>query len=195
MKRMLITGGAGFLGSQLCKRLLQTGHEVLYAENYFAGRKSNIAHLLSNPNFEAMRHDITFPLYAEIDELYNFACLASPVQYQLDPVRTTKTSVHGAINMLGLAKRAKAIIFQASTSEVYGDPKRRRPDIALAKEDLNWQPEVFLEEGLKKTIAYFESLLSQQRPVIKSDKPVRLIKSVPSSGKTELQPAEGNPKS
>ena len=121
-KRILVTGGAGFLGSHLCERLLQDGHEVLAADNYFTGRRQNVAHLLGDSNFEAMRHDITFPLYVEVDEIYNLACPASPVHYQFDPVQTTKTSVIGAINMLGLAKRVKAKIFQASTSEVYGDP-------------------------------------------------------------------------
>jgi UDP-glucuronate decarboxylase len=121
-KRLLVTGGAGFLGSHLCERLLAQGDDVLCVDNYFTGRKDNIAHLLSNPNFEALRHDITFSLYVEVDEIYNLACPASPIHYQFDPVQTTKTSVIGAINMLGLAKRVKAKIFQASTSEVYGDP-------------------------------------------------------------------------
>ena len=122
-KRILITGGAGFLGSHLCERLLAQGHEVICADNYFTGSKANIAHLLDHPYFELMRHDVTFPLYVEVDEIYNMACPASPVHYQYDPVQTTKTSVHGAINMLGLAKRVRAKILQASTSEVYGDPK------------------------------------------------------------------------
>src|SRR5688572_33103563 len=121
-KRVLVTGGAGFLGSFLCERLLSSGCEVICADNYFTGSRDNIAHLLGNPHFEVMRHDVTFPLYVEVDEIYNLACPASPVHYQFDPVQTTKTSVHGAINMLGLAKRVKAKIFQASTSEVYGDP-------------------------------------------------------------------------
>jgi UDP-glucuronate decarboxylase len=121
-KRILITGGAGFLGSHLCERLLSEGHDVLCVDNYFTGRKDNIAHLLPNPHFEALRHDITFPLYVEVDEIYNLACPASPVHYQYDPVQTTKVSVLGAINMLGLAKRVGARILQASTSEVYGDP-------------------------------------------------------------------------
>jgi UDP-glucuronate decarboxylase len=120
--RILVTGGAGFLGSHLCERLLAEGNDVLCVDNYFTGRKENIAHLLTNPHFEAMRHDITFPLYVEVDQIYNLACPASPVHYQFDPVQTTKTSVIGAINMLGLAKRIGAKIFQASTSEVYGDP-------------------------------------------------------------------------
>ena len=121
-KRVLVTGGAGFLGSHLCKRLLDDGHDVLCVDNYFTGSKQNIAHLFSHPRFELMRHDVTFPLYVEVDEIYNLACPASPIHYQHDPVQTTKTSVHGAINMLGLAKRVGAKIFQASTSEVYGDP-------------------------------------------------------------------------
>jgi UDP-glucuronate decarboxylase len=121
-KRVLVTGGAGFLGSHLCERLIDQGHDVLCVDNYFTGRKDNIAHLLSNTHFEAMRHDITFPLYVEVDEIYNLACPASPIHYQFDPVQTTKTSVIGSINMLGLAKRTKAKIFLSSTSEVYGDP-------------------------------------------------------------------------
>lgn len=122
-KKILITGGAGFLGSHLCERLLDQGHEVLCVDNLFTGTKRNILHLLSNPRFEFMRHDVTFPLYIEVDEIYNLACPASPVHYQFDPVQTTKTSVMGAINMLGLAKRTRAKILQASTSEVYGDPE------------------------------------------------------------------------
>lgn len=122
MKRVLITGGAGFLGSHLCKRLLGNGHEILCVDNFFTGRRSNVTEFLSNPMFEVMRHDVCFPLYVEVEEIYNLACPASPIHYQFDPVQTTKTSVHGAINVLGLAKRIKAKIFQASTSEVYGDP-------------------------------------------------------------------------
>lgn len=122
VKRTLVTGGAGFLGSHMCESLLQQGHDVLCVDNFYTGTKANIAHLLSHPRFELQRHDITFPLYVEVDEIYNLACPASPIHYQYDPVQTTKTSVHGAINMLGLAKRIKATIFQASTSEVYGDP-------------------------------------------------------------------------
>ena len=121
-KRILVTGGAGFLGSHLCEQLLERGHDVLCVDNYFTGAKDNIVHLLDHPYFEVMRHDVTFPLYVEVKEIYNLACPASPVHYQFDPVQTTKTSVHGAINMLGLAKRVKAKILQASTSEVYGDP-------------------------------------------------------------------------
>jgi UDP-glucuronate decarboxylase len=122
-RRVLVTGGAGFLGSHLCERLLEAGHSVLCVDNYYTGTKRNVAHLLDNPSFELMRHDITFPLYVEVDDIYNLACPASPIHYQHDPVQTTKTSVHGAINMLGLAKRLKAKILQASTSEVYGDPE------------------------------------------------------------------------
>ncbi len=122
-KRILVTGGAGFLGSHLCERLVQEGHDVLCVDNFYTGRKANIAHLMENPYFEVLRHDITFPLYVEVDEIYNLACPASPVHYQHDPVQTAKTSVHGAINMLGLAKRLKIKILQASTSEVYGDPE------------------------------------------------------------------------
>ncbi len=121
-KKILVTGGAGFLGSHLCELLLASGHEVLCVDNYFTGNKGNISPLLDNPRFELMRHDVTFPLYVEVDEIYNLACPASPIHYQHDPVQTTKTSVHGAINMLGLAKRVSAKILQASTSEVYGDP-------------------------------------------------------------------------
>ncbi|MGE5522721.1 MAG: UDP-glucuronic acid decarboxylase family protein [Rhodospirillaceae bacterium] len=121
-KRVLVTGGAGFLGSHLCERLLNDGCDVLCADNFYSGTKDNIAHMIGNPRFELIRHDVTFPLYVEVDEIFNLACPASPVHYQFDPVQTTKTSVHGAINMLGLAKRVHAKIFQASTSEVYGDP-------------------------------------------------------------------------
>src|SRR5690348_809878 len=121
-KRVLVTGGAGFLGSHLCERLRAAGNDVLCVDNYFTGRKANIAQLMSDPHFEAMRHDVTHPLFVEVDEIYNLACPASPIHYQFDPVQTTKTSVIGAINMLGLAKRVKAKIFQSSTSEVYGDP-------------------------------------------------------------------------
>ncbi len=122
-RRVLVTGGAGFIGSHLCERLVEQGCDVLCADNFFTGTKDNIAHLLASPHFELMRHDVTFPLYVEVDEIYNLACPAAPVHYQFDPVQTTKTSVHGAINMLGLAKRVKAKILQASTSEVYGDPE------------------------------------------------------------------------
>ncbi|ABC24047.1 UDP-glucuronic acid decarboxylase family protein [Rhodospirillum rubrum] len=121
-KRVLVTGGAGFLGSHLCERLIGQGCDVLCVDNFFTGQRENVAHLIGNPYFELMRHDVTFPLYVEVDEIYNLACPASPIHYQFDPVQTTKTSVHGAINLLGLAKRTKARILQASTSEVYGDP-------------------------------------------------------------------------
>ena len=123
MSRVLVTGGAGFLGSHLCDRLIERESEVLCVDNYFTGNKRNVAHLIGQPNFELMRHDVTFPLYVEVDRIFNLACPASPINYQHDPVQTTKTSVHGAINMLGLAKRVKARILQASTSEVYGDPE------------------------------------------------------------------------
>ena len=122
-KRVLVTGGAGFIGSHLCRRLIEDGHEVLCVDNFFTGTRANIADLLDHPRFELMRHDVTFPLYAEVDEIYNLACPASPIHYQHDPVQTTKTSVHGAINILGLAKRLRARVLQASTSEVYGDPE------------------------------------------------------------------------
>jgi UDP-glucuronate decarboxylase len=123
MKKILVTGGAGFLGSHLCERLLNEGNDVLCVDNFYTGSKENVKHLLAHPHFELMRHDVTFPLYVEVDEIYNLACPASPPHYQFDPVQTTKTSVHGAINMLGLAKRLKSKILQASTSEVYGDPE------------------------------------------------------------------------
>jgi len=123
MKKILVTGGAGFIGSHLCERLLNEGNDVLCVDNFYTGSKDNVRHLLANPHFELMRHDVTFPLYVEVDEIYNLACPASPPHYQFDPVQTTKTSVHGEINMLGLAKRLKAKILQASTSEVYGDPE------------------------------------------------------------------------
>jgi len=122
-KKILVTGGAGFLGSHLCDRLIQAGHDVLCVDNFFTGSKENVSHLVGHPRFELMRHDVTFPLYVEVEEIYNLACPASPIHYQHDPVQTTKTSVHGAINMLGLAKRVRAKILQASTSEVYGDPE------------------------------------------------------------------------
>lgn len=123
VKEILVTGGAGFLGSHLCERLIAEGHNVLCVDNFFTGSKQNVLHLIGNPSFELMRHDVTFPLYVEVDQIYNLACPASPIHYQYDPVQTTKTSVHGAINMLGLAKRTHARILQASTSEVYGDPE------------------------------------------------------------------------
>lgn len=134
MKKVLVTGGAGFLGSHLCDRLISDGYDVLCVDNYFTGRKQNIKHLIANPNFETMRHDVTFPLYVEVDQIYNLACPASPVHYQFDPVQTTKTCVHGAINVLGLARRVKARVLQASTSEVYGDPEvHPQPESYLGK--------------------------------------------------------------
>jgi len=123
-KRVLVTGGAGFIGSHLCDRLIERGDDVVCVDNYYSGSRENVAHLSGHPRFEAIRHDVTFPLYIEVDEIYNLACPASPIHYQFDPVQTTKTSVHGAINVLGLAKRLKARVLQASTSEVYGDPER-----------------------------------------------------------------------
>src|SRR5882724_6813922 len=140
-KRVLVTGGAGFLGSHLCDALIQKGYDVLCVDNFFTGTRDNIAHLIGQPHFEFSRHDVTFPLYVEVDEIYNFACPASPIHYQHDPVATTKTSVHGAINVLGLAKRLRAKILQASTSEVYGDPRklvedgRERPGVHPQRED------------------------------------------------------------
>ena len=146
-KKCLVTGGAGFLGSHLCKRLLIEGNEVIAADNFYTGTKDSIVELLDNPNFELVRHDITFPLYVEVDEIYNLACPASPIHYQLDPVQTTKTSVHGAINMLGLAKRLKAKILQASTSEVYGDPQvHPQPESYLGNVNLNG-PRSCYDEG------------------------------------------------
>lgn len=123
MKRILVTGGAGFIGSHLCERLVEAGHDVLCVDNFFTGSRINVLPLSGHPRFELMRHDVTFPLHVEVDQIYNLACPASPVHYQFDPVQTIKTSVHGAINVLGLAKRVKARVFQASTSEVYGDPE------------------------------------------------------------------------
>ena len=146
-KKCLVTGGAGFLGSHLCKRLLIEGNEVIAADNFYTGTKDSIVELLDNPNFELVRHDITFPLYVEVDEIYNLACPASPIHYQFDPVQTTKTSVHGSINMLGLAKRLKAKIFQASTSEVYGDPQvHPQPESYMGNVNLNG-PRSCYDEG------------------------------------------------
>jgi UDP-glucuronate decarboxylase len=166
-KRVLVTGGAGFLGSHLCERLLDQGHDVLCVDNYFTGRKDNIAHLIGNPHFEAMRHDVTFPLYVEVDEIYNLACPASPVHYQYDPVQTTKTSVIGAINMLGLAKRIGAKILQASTSEVYGDPT-----VHPQKEDYRGNvnpmgPRACYDEGKRCAETLFFDYLRQHRVKIK----------------------------
>jgi len=166
-KRILVTGGAGFLGSHLCERLLDQGHDVLCVDNYLTGRKDNIAHLIGNPHFEAMRHDVTFPLYVEVDEIYNLACPASPVHYQYDPVQTTKTSVIGAINMLGLAKRIGAKILQASTSEVYGDPT-----VHPQKEDYRGNvnpmgPRACYDEGKRCAETLFFDYLRQHRVKIK----------------------------
>ena len=146
-KKCLVTGGAGFLGSHLCKRLLIEGNEVIAADNFYTGTKDSIVELLNNPNFELVRHDITFPLYVEVDEIYNLACPASPIHYQFDPVQTTKTSVHGSISMLGLAKRLKAKILQASTSEVYGDPQvHPQPESYMGNVNLNG-PRSCYDEG------------------------------------------------
>ena len=146
-KRCLVTGGAGFLGSHLCKRLLIDGNKVIAVDNFYTGTKGNVVELLDNPNFELVRHDITFPLYVEVDEIYNLACPASPIHYQFDPVQTTKTSVHGSINMLGLAKRLKAKILQASTSEVYGDPQvHPQPESYMGNVNLNG-PRSCYDEG------------------------------------------------
>jgi UDP-glucuronate decarboxylase len=166
-KRVLVTGGAGFLGSHLCERLVQQGHDVLCVDNYFTGRKDNIAHLLGDPHFEAMRHDITFPLYVEVDEIYNLACPASPVHYQFDPVQTTKTSVIGAINMLGLAKRVGAKILQASTSEVYGDPTVH-PQTEDYRGNVNpLGPRACYDEGKRCAETLFFDYLRQHRVKIK----------------------------
>jgi UDP-glucuronate decarboxylase len=166
-KRILVTGGAGFLGSHLCERLLNDGHDVLCVDNYFTGRKDNIAHLIGNPHFEAMRHDITFPLYVEVDEIYNLACPASPLHYQFDPVQTTKTSVIGAINMLGLAKRIGAKILQASTSEVYGDPTVH-PQTEDYRGNVNpLGPRACYDEGKRCAETLFFDYFRQHRTVIK----------------------------
>jgi len=159
-KRVLVTGGAGFLGSRLCERLIEAGNEVLCVDNFFTGRRANIAHLLDHPHFELQRHDVTFPLYVEVDEIYNLACPASPVHYQHDPVQTTKTSVHGAINMLGLAKRVGARIFNTYGPRMHpeNDPKQRQPDITLARSQFGWKPKVELEEGLPRTVEYFSTI-------------------------------------
>ena len=166
-KRVLVTGGAGFLGSHLCERLLADGADVLCVDNYFTGRKDNIAHLLGRPQFEAMRHDITFPLYVEVDEIYNLACPASPVHYQFDPVQTTKTSVVGAINMLGLAKRTGAKILQASTSEVYGDPTEH-PQTESYRGNVNpLGPRACYDEGKRCAETLFFDYHRQHRVKVK----------------------------
>ena len=166
-KRVLVTGGAGFLGSHLCERLLAHGNDVLCVDNYFTGRKDNIAHLIGNPHFEAMRHDVTFPLYVEVDEIYNLACPASPVHYQYDPVQTTKTSVIGAINMLGLARRVGAKILQASTSEVYGDPTVH-PQTEDYRGNVNpLGPRACYDEGKRCAETLFFDYLRQHNVAIK----------------------------
>ena len=166
-KRVMVTGGAGFLGSHLCERLLRQGDDVLCVDNYFTGRKDNIAHLLGGARFEAMRHDITFPLYVEVDEIYNLACPASPVHYQYDPVQTTKTSVIGAINMLGLAKRVGAKILQASTSEVYGDPTVH-PQTEDYRGNVNpMGPRACYDEGKRCAETLFFDYLRQHQTRIK----------------------------
>jgi UDP-glucuronate decarboxylase len=166
-KRVMVTGGAGFLGSHLCERLVADGHDVLAVDNYFTGRRENIAHLLQNASFEAMRHDVTFPLYVEVDEIFNLACPASPVHYQFDPVQTTKTSVVGAINMLGLAKRLKAKVFQASTSEVYGDPTVH-PQTEDYRGNVNpIGPRACYDEGKRCTETLFFDYFRQHKTRIK----------------------------
>jgi len=166
-KRVLVTGGAGFLGSHLCERLLKQGNEVLCVDNYFTGRRDNIAHLHSDLHFEAMRHDITFPLFVEVDEIYNLACPASPVHYQFDPVQTTKTSVIGAINMLGLAKRVGAKILQSSTSEVYGDPTVH-PQTEEYRGNVNpLGPRASYDEGKRCAETLFFDYLRQHKTRIK----------------------------
>lgn len=166
-KRLLVTGGAGFLGSHLCERLLDEGAEVLCVDNYFTGRRANIAHLLSNPNFEALRHDVTMPLFVEVDAIFNFACPASPVHYQFDPVATTKVSVNGAINMLGLAKRLKIPILQASTSEVYGDPAMH-PQVEAYWGNVNpIGPRSCYDEGKRCAETLFFDYFRQHRLLIK----------------------------
>jgi UDP-glucuronate decarboxylase len=166
-KRVLVTGGAGFLGSFLCERLLSEGAEVLSVDNYFTGRRANIAHLFGNPMFEAMRHDVTVPLFVEVDAIFNFACPASPVHYQFDPVATTKVSVHGAINMLGLAKRVKCPILQASTSEVYGDPTMHPQTEAYWGNVNPIGPRACYDEGKRCAETLFFDYLRQHNVAIK----------------------------
>ncbi|HEY6981503.1 UDP-glucuronic acid decarboxylase family protein [Reyranella sp.] len=166
-KRILVTGGAGFLGSHLCERLLRAGNDVLCVDNYFTGNKDNVAACLDHPHFELMRHDVTFALYVEVDEIYNLACPASPIHYQHDPVQTTKTSVHGAINMLGLAKRLRAKIFQASTSEVYGDPNVH-PQVESYRGNVNpLGPRACYDEGKRCAETLFFDYWRQHRLRIK----------------------------
>ena len=159
MMRILVTGGAGFIGSHLCERLVNEGNDVICLDNFYSGSKENVWHLIGKPNFELVRHDVVNPYWAEVDEIYNLACPASPIYYQNDPIQTTKTSVFGAYHMLGLARRTKAKILQSSTSEVYDDPKMRRPDIVKAKSELGWEPKVTLDEGLDHIIQYFREYL------------------------------------
>jgi UDP-glucuronate decarboxylase len=166
-RRVLVTGGAGFLGSHLCERLLGQGHDVLCVDNFFTGRRGNIVHLMDNPSFELMRHDVTFPLYVEVDDIYNLACPASPIHYQFDPVQTTKTSVVGAINMLGLAKRTKARIFQASTSEVYGDPTVHPQPEAYRGNVNPLGPRACYDEGKRCAETLFSDYHRQHRVRIK----------------------------
>jgi len=166
-RRVLVTGGAGFLGSHLCERLIEAGRDVLCVDNYFTGRKDNIAHLLGHPRFEVMRHDITFPLYVEVDEIYNLACPASPIHYQFDPVQTTKTSILGAVNVLGLAKRVKAKVFQASTSEIYGEPTVH-PQTEDYRGNVNTiGPRACYDEGKRVAETLFFDYLRQHRVRIK----------------------------
>ena len=166
-KRILVTGGAGFLGSHLCERLLELDHDVLSVDNFYTGSKRNIVHLLSNPYFEMMRHDITFPLFVEVDEIYNLACPASPIHYQNDPVHTTKVCVHGSINMLGLAKRIQARILQASTSEVYGDPDRHPQDESYRGNVNPIGPRACYDEGKRCAETLFFDYHRQHRLPIK----------------------------
>jgi UDP-glucuronate decarboxylase len=165
--RILVTGGAGFLGSHLCERLLQNGHDVLCTDNFYTGTKRNIVHLLENPSFELLRHDVTFPLFVEVDQIYNLACPASPIHYQNDPVQTTKVSVHGSINMLGLAKRVKATILQASTSEVYGNPNVH-PQVESYWGNVNpLGPRACYDEGKRCAETLFFDYHRQHRVAIK----------------------------
>ena len=167
MKRILVSGGAGFIGSHLCEKLLNQGNEIICIDNFFTGQKKNIAHLMDNPNFEMMRHDITFPLYIEIDEIFNLACPASPIHYQYNPVQTIKTSVHGSINMLGLAKRTKAKILQASTSEIYGDPKVH-PQVESYWGNVNpLGPRACYNEGKRCSETLFISYFHQKKVEVK----------------------------
>ena len=167
MKRVMVTGGAGFIGSHLCEKLIKENYEVLCIDNYFTGSRKNLSELIDKPAFEAMRHDITFPLYVETDQIYNLACPASPIHYQSDPVQTTKTSVHGSINMLGLAKRTNARILQASTSEVYGDPQVH-PQIETYQGNVNpIGPRACYDEGKRCAETLFFDYYRQHNLIIK----------------------------